>query len=102
MQPEHPPLLRLLALAVASLLFLSGYEPPAVPPHAQPGGSIAAAPQPTPWPDFSELVSNQGAAVVSIRSMKKIIGHPGWPGMPGLADTPLLEFHTLSDRKSVV
>lgn len=96
MQPEHPPLLRLLALAVASLLFLSGYEPPAVPPHAQPGGSIAAAPQPTPWPDFSELVSNQGAAVVSIRSMKKIIGHPGWPGMPGLADTPLLEFHTLS------
>lgn len=105
MQPEHPPLRQLLALSAACLLFLPGHEQPAAAPPAQPGCSIAAVPRPAPWPDFSELVSNQGAAVVSIRSMKKIIGHLVWPGMPGLvpdsplsglADTLLLEFHSQS------
>lgn len=83
MAPTHQPLLHLLVLLGASLLFVPCTGQGAdLFPIAQ-LGSVARAPMSATAPDFSELVQRQGAAVVSIRSRNIFIGRLRWPGRPG-------------------
>lgn len=96
MAPAHQPLLPLLALLGASLLFVpcDGQATDLLPVAQL--GDVARAPMPATVHDFAELVQRQGAAVVSISSRKIIIGRLRWPGRPGGPtpdDAPLQMFY---------